>query len=101
MKLFISQPMAGKSDKEIQKIRDGAIAEIKEMFDEDESIDVIDSFIKDAPNDANPLWYFANSILLMSKADVVYFAKGWREARGCLLENAIADAYGLCCVLTN
>lgn len=96
MELFISQPMNGKSDKEIQEVRDTAIAEVKDMFGED--IIVIDSIIKHAPKGANALWYLGNSILLMSKADVVYFAKGWREARGCVVENTIANAYGLCCV---
>lgn len=99
MNLFISQPMNGKSYEEIQEIRDVAIAEVKEIFDED--INVIDSFIKDAPKDANALWYLGNSILLMSKADVVYFAKGWRNARGCVIENHIANAYDLCCVQTD
>ncbi len=99
MKLFISQPMNGKSDGEIQKIRDGAIAEVKGIFGED--IDLIDSVIKDAPRDANGLWYLGNSILLMSKADVVYFAKGWKKARGCVIENAIAIAYDLCYVQTD
>ena len=101
MNLFISQPMNGQSDEEIQEIRDAAIAEVKDMFDEDEPIEIIASLIKDVPDDANALWYLGNSILLMSKADVVYFGKGWRKAQNCLIENVIADAYGLCCVQTD
>jgi hypothetical protein len=101
MKLFISQPMGGKSDKETQRIRDAAIAAVKDMFDEHEPIEVIDSIVKDPPDDVNALWYLGNSILIMSKADVVYFAKGWKKSRGCVIENAIADTYGLCCVQTD
>lgn len=101
MNLFISQPINGKSDKEIQEIRDAAIAEVKDMFGEPgEPIDVIDFPIKDIPNDANPLWYLGNSILLMSKADIVYFAKGWRKVPSCVIENNIANVYGLCCIQT-
>ncbi len=101
MKLFISQPMAGKSDEEIRKARETAIAEVKEMFEE--KVNVIDSFIKkDPPNDAVvPLWYLGMSILLMSKADVVYFAKGWRESSSCVIESTIANAYNLCCIQTD
>lgn len=40
-----------------------------------------------------PLYFFANSILKMSKCNVVYFCKGWEEARGCRLEHAIAESY--------
>jgi len=101
MNLFISQPMNGKSDKEIQEMRERAIAEVKDIFGEDIEIIVIDSFIKDAPTEANALWYLGSSILLMSKADVVYFANGWREAPGCVIENDIANVYGLCCVQTD
>jgi len=96
MNLFISQPMNGKTNEEIEEVRKVAIAEVKTIFEEE--ITVIDSFFKDAPHDANPLWYLGQAILLMAKADVVYFAKGWREARGCLIENTIATEYNLCTI---
>lgn len=99
MKLFISQPRKGKSNEELRQVRDEAIDEVRNMFGED--IEVIDSFIQSPPDGAKPIWYFAKSVLLMSKADVVYFAKGWRDARGCVLENAIAIAYDMCCIQTS
>ena len=43
-KLFISQPMKGKTDEEILKEREKAIASAKRNFVEDEEIEVIDSF---------------------------------------------------------
>ena len=97
--LFISQPMKGKSEKEIQAVREAAIDEVRNSFGEE--VNVIDSFIKDAPDNSKPLWYLGKSILLMAKADVVYFAKGWREARGCTIENIIANEYGLITIQTN
>lgn len=101
MNLFISQPTKGKSDKEIQEVKEAAIDEVRNMFGEE--VNVIESFIKeDNPDKTNPgLWYMGKSILLMSKADVVYFAKGWREARGCVIENFIANEYNLCCIQAN
>lgn len=100
IKLFISQPMSGKSEKEIREVKENAISEVKDYFPNDEIV-VIDSYIKNAPDDAKPLWYLAQSILLLSTADVAYFAKGWRNARGCVIENQCATDYGLITIQTN
>ena len=92
-KLFISQPMRGKTDEEILAAREKAIASAKRHIGED--VEVIDSFFQDAPVDANPMWYLAKSLELLSTADVAYFAKGWEEARGCRIENTCAIEYGI------
>jgi hypothetical protein len=92
-KLFISQPMRGKTDEEILAVREMAIASAKRQVGED--VEVIDSFFQDAPVDANPMWYLAKSLELLSTADVAYFAKGWEEARGCRIENTCAIEYGI------
>ena len=60
-----------------------------------EDVEVIDSFFKDAPHDAKPLWFLGKSIELLSTADVAYFAKGWDNARGCKIEHDCAVAYGI------
>jgi hypothetical protein len=92
-KLFISQPMRGKTDEEILAVRAKAIESAERTLGG--KVEVIDSFFQDAPVDAKPLWYFAKSIELMSTADVVYFAEGWEEARGCRIENTCAIEYGI------
>lgn len=86
-KLFISQPMRGKSDEEILN----KSAE-KQM---DEPVEVIDSFFQSAPTDARPLWYLGESLKLLATADVAYFAKGWEKARGCKIEHTCAVEYGI------
>lgn len=93
IKLFISQPMNGKTNEEILAVREKAIESAKRNIGED--VEVIDSFFKDAPADANPLWYLAKSLELMSTADVVYFAKDWEKYRGCRIENTCAVEYGI------
>ena len=93
MKLFISQPMKGKTDEEILAVRQKAIASAERHLGE--KVEVIDSFFQNAPVDANPLWYLGKSLQLLSTADVAYFAKGWEEARGCRIENACAIEYGI------
>lgn len=94
-KLFISQPMKGKTDEEILKEREKAIASAKRNFAENEEIEVIDSFFQSAPADARPLWFLGKSLELLSTADIAYFAKGWENARGCRIENTCAIEYGI------
>ena len=92
-KLFISQPMKGKTDEEILKDREVAIEKAKEECGED--VEVIDSFFQNAPVDARPLWFLGKSLELLSAADIVYFAPGWEEARGCKIEHICAVEYGI------
>lgn len=92
-KLFISQPMKGKSDEEILRERKKAIKSAEELLGE--PVEVIDSFFQSAPADAKPLWFLGKSLELLSNADVAYFAKGWEEARGCKIENTCAIKYGI------
>lgn len=90
-KVFISQPMNGKTNEEIKAERDILIAKAKERYDD---VEVIDSFFENAPHDASPLWFLAKSLELLSSADVVYFAKDWENARGCKIEHLCAIEYG-------
>ena len=94
MKLFISQPMNGKSDEQILAERQHAVVQAHEITGCD-SIEIIDSFFQDAPVEAKPLWYLGESIKLLAEADVAYFADGWREARGCKIEHECAIQYGI------
>ena len=92
-KLFISQPMRGKTDAEILKEREVAVECAEEMLGE--PVEVIDSFFQCAPVDASPLWFLGKSLELMATADVVYFAKGWEDFRGCRIENTCAIMYDI------
>ena len=92
-KLFISQPMKGKTDDEILAERSNAIQAAKDSVNDE--IEVIDSFFQGAPADATPLWYLGESLKLLATADVAYFAPGWDEARGCKIENTCAKEYGI------
>ena len=92
-KLFISQPMKDKSNDEILKEREKAIAAARKYLGED--VEVIDSFFKDAPHDARPLWFLSKSIELVLTDDVADFVKGWDSARGCRIEHNCAVAYDI------
>lgn len=92
-KLFISQPMNGKTQEQILSERNLAVAKAKEIIGED--VEVIDTFYTDLPSDAKPLDYIARSISDLARADVAYFAAGWQEARGCRIEHECAVGYGI------
>ena len=92
-KLFISQPMRDKTNEEIERERQAAIQSVKEKYGDD--VEVIDSFFKDAPHDAKPLWFLGKSLELLAGADVAFFCKGWEKYRGCRIENQCAIEYGI------
>ncbi len=92
-KLFISQPMRGKSDEEILMEREKAIKAAEKLVGE--PVEVIDSFFQSAPVGAKPLWFLGKSLELLADADVAYFAPGWNDARGCIIEHDCAIAYGI------
>lgn len=90
MKLFISQPMKDKTNEEIQAERNAIIVKMEKIYGD---IEVIDSFFKDAPHDAKPLWFLGKSFELLSTADIVYFAKDWEKYRGCCMEHEATVKY--------
>ena len=92
MKLFISQPMKDKTNEEIEAERERAILKVKKRFP-DEKIEVIDSFFKDAPHEAKPLWFLGKSLELLSTADIAYFIGDWENYRGCKIENQCCKDY--------
>lgn len=99
VRLFISQPMRGKSDEEIESEREDLIVIAKAVYAGRGEVEVIDSFFKgglNAPAGAKaPLYYLSKSLELLATADVAIFAKDWREARGCRIEHECADGYGI------
>lgn len=92
-KLFISQPMRGKTDEEILAIREKAVRSAEKHLGE--KVEVIDSFFQTPPAEATPLWYLGKSLELLATADVAFFANGWENARGCKIENQCAIEYGI------
>lgn len=86
IKLFISQPMNGRTDEEILAERERVAKDVQEVYEDE--VEVIDSLFAD---DASPLELLGRSIQLMAGADLVYFARGWG---GCKIEHACAEEYG-------
>ena len=91
-KVFISQPMNGRTDDEILAERQKIVEMAKRDLGE---IEVIDSFFTEVSHDAKPLWFLGKSFELLADADIAYFADGWQFARGCKLEHDACIAYGI------
>lgn len=91
-KIFISQPMKDKTNQEIEQERKKIIEKVERYFGE---VEVIDSFFKDAPHDAKPLWFLGKSLELLSNANVIVLGKDWECSRGCRIEHECAIQYGI------
>ena len=90
-KLFISQPMRGKTAEEIMKERKRMIARAGEIVCDE--IEVLDTYYQDF--DGNRVSFLARSISDLSKADVAIFAPGWEDFSGCRCEHAVCEEYGI------
>ena len=93
MRIFISQPMKGKTDSEIKQERERIIEKVREEYGE--AVTVIESFFEGAPADAKPLGFLGKSLEMLAGADLAVFASGWQDARGCRIEHDCAVAYGI------
>lgn len=110
-KLFISLPLRHRTEDEVVIAWNEAIQEASKAFyikhhesnglDNHLSLNVIDSLISDFPDSDDSeirhldVWCLGRSIQKLAQADFAYFAKGWKDARGCLIEHAVADHYGI------
>ena len=99
-KAMLSQPMAGRTEQEIVAVRNRAIAELERRGYEVVNTLFTDEWYSDAKCKERgvvniPLMFLARSITNMSLCHAAYFCKGWKNARGCILEHAVAKAYGL------
>lgn len=100
MKAMLSQPMAGKSEKEIVETRERAIKVLKEKgYDIVNTLFTDEWYSKEKMEERGvvniPLCFLAKSLENMSLCNVAYFCKGWENARGCKIEHDAAIAYGL------
>nr|DAG34109.1 MAG TPA: protein of unknown function DUF4406 [Caudoviricetes sp.] len=93
MKIFISQPMRGKTDAEILAERERAIKAAKAKWGDD--VEVLESFFQGAPTEAKPLWFLGESLKAMADANAVIVCEGWSDTRGCKVEIIAAEAYKL------
>lgn len=100
---MLSQPMNGLTDDEIEATRDRAIGILEGMGYEVVNTLFTDDWYSDREMNRRgvrciPLCYLAKSLESMSLCDVAFFCKGWEKARGCIIEETAARAYGIECI---
>jgi hypothetical protein len=99
-KAMISQPMGGLTQEQIVAQRDAAI-----KFLTENGYEIVNTLFTDEWYSKEkmaergvvqiPLCFLAKSLENMSKCHAAYFVIGWENARGCRIERAAAEAYGL------
>lgn len=97
--IFISQPMKGLKDEEIASIQKELFDKIASEYDnpilinpyrrKSEQLSITDFA---GNTDVNLL---GQAITQMSYADVVVFAKGWEQFRGCRIEQKVCTYYDI------
>jgi hypothetical protein len=103
LKMMISQPMAGKTEQEIIESRERAMKYAEENgYEFVNTLFTDEWYSKEAMEERGvvhiPLCFLAKSLENMSRCHAAYFCKGWENARGCRIEHAVAEAYGVTCI---
>lgn len=93
--VFISQPMHGKTDYEIAYDRRRAEEYVRSRIEHGNTEVVILDSIFDGYGE-NPIRLLGRSVSVLADADIVLMAKGWKNARGCLVEHEVAKQYNIC-----
>lgn len=94
-RIFISQPMGGKTYEEIETERVKAMNAIRDHYG-DHPIEFIDShFDSSKTGKMTPLECLGHSLILLSGADACAFLRGWDKARGCQIEHLCCSKYGI------
>ncbi len=91
MKVFISQPMRGKTYEQIVNERNAIKDNIREEFGS--NIEFIENLFLDG--EKTPLKSLANSLSLLADADRAVFVGNWNESRGCYIEYMCCGFYGI------
>lgn len=92
--VFISQPMNGLSMDEIKSTRDKLVDKFKRYLKKKDPktnyiVKVLDNLQENAPEYYTHLDYISNDIRIIQWADIIVFANGSNNARGCIVEDLV------------
>lgn len=97
---MISQSMNGLTEEQILETRKRFLE-----FAKKENFEVVNTYFRDewfAKIELKsigvievPIYFLGKSLEKMSLCNMVYFAEGWENARGCQIEHEVALQYGL------
>ena len=101
-RVFISLPMKGKSDEDIQQ----DLMKAKKVYEaanlNGDSVQFchnhdpqIRALYCGAKEEYEGVWYLGKAFQAMSKCDEVFFYGDWESAKGCVFEHAVCVEYGI------
>lgn len=105
MKVFVSQPMSGRSEKAILKERMDVVAEIFNDYGRDE-VEILNSYFSDDHRVdfedmfkdsivTFDLYWLSQALEIMAEADMVVMVGDWKKSKGCKIERMCAREYGI------
>lgn len=95
MKIFISQPVDGKTEEEILEERDNIISFLENAIYG--PIEIINSYFNASKTGDNidGIWNLGMSLMKLSEADRVVFGKGWNKSQDCIIEHKVCELYDI------
>lgn len=95
-KVFISVGMRGRSDDEVVNDIKRAIMNIQYLYGENVIVQHITNWTTEPkPDGAIRLYYLGEAIKKLGDCDACYFVKGWKNYKGCIVENTVCQLYGI------
>ena len=97
VKVFISQPMRGKTTEQVRAERAEILKDVAKYL-EGKSFEVLNTIFDEEPGKTYnhfPLFYLSKSIQVLGTADYAYFANGWENYNGCCIEHECCTRYGI------
>ena len=91
LKVFLSQPMMGKTNDEIIEVRNRIFSALPDILGD--AVREIPSFLPKMNKNRNDVFMLGKSIELMSDAVIVVFAPDYDKARGCNVEHLVCEMY--------
>lgn len=91
MKIFISQPMRGKTETQIREERQAIIDRLNEVYSD---VEIVDSYKPEFKN-RKKLEALGDSIKFLSEADALCLAEKWDTTPGCVAEAVVAELYDI------
>ena len=94
--LFVSLPMRGRDEIDIRN----EMENLREFAEEEYGVEfeLLDTYEHGNPPDDilhGSMWYLAKSIEMLTQANFVIFAPGWKNASGCIVEHMICALYDI------
>ena len=100
MKIFVSQPMQGKTSDEIELEFREAANDIRSRVDPSVPVEILSTRKYELPYELRKgrnerMCYWSHALQVLSMADAIYLCKGWQTAAGCTVEANVARLCGL------